>query len=353
MENLTNTDTTTADTGTVIDTASAPSDDAALGAVFDQFERDNGSARDEAGKFTNANGAEASDGSSQEGEETGEVQANTEVSSPSADPVPLPANWRGRGMESVWGKIPADVQAQIAQHDAELHTRMSEQGRQIAEFRPYSEVFERNKDLLSGKTMPDGTAPTMLQGVDFLFSAQRRLDQNPIAGLIEIADRYGVRQHLAAALSGQIEIPADRQSPALTASDIAQIVREMQQEETVARSANEEVSRLAKDKPLYSEIAEDDMVHAIHKARSKLGDAASHEAVFDLAYDMAVNADPDLRKKAAAATKAAAAEEDPKRTADARRATSVNVTSTTTGKSRQLTEDELLGQAYDEAQNKG
>lgn len=350
MENLTNTDTTTADTGTVIDTASAPSDDAALGAVFDQFERDNGSARDEAGKFTNANGAEASDGSSQEGEETGEVQANTEVSSPSADPVPLPANWNG--MDADWAKIPADVQAKIAARDNALHTRMSEQGRQIAEFRPYTEVFERNKDLLSGKTMPDGTAPTMLQGVDFLFSAQRRLDQNPIAGLIEIADRYGVRQHLAAALSGQIEIPADQQSPALTASDIAKIVRELQQEDTTARTANEEVSRLAKDKPLYAEIAEDDMVHAIHKARAKLGDAASHEAVFDLAYDMAVNADPDLRKKAAAATKAAAAE-DPKRTADARRATSVNVTSTTTGKSRQLTEDELLGQAYDEAQNKG
>ena len=269
------------------------------------------------------------------------------MSSPLAGAVPLPANWRG--MEGEWGKIPAEVQARIAQRDAELHTRMSEQGRQIGAFRPYNEIFERNADLLAGRTMPDGSAPSMAEAVDFLFSAQRRLDENPIASLIDIADRYGVRQHLAAALSGQIDIPADPQPPAMTPADIAWVIRDIQQEDAMARSANEEVSRLAKDKPLYSELAEDDMVHAIHKARARLGDTASHEAVFDLAYDMAVNADPDLRVKAAAARKAAAA--DPRRMADARRAASVNVTSTSTGQSRQFSEDELLGQAYDEAQN--
>lgn len=332
------------------DTTSAGSvnDDAALGAVWDQIE----SSKADAGADLTSAGRR--DGSSParnpplaknpplEGEGTGGA---AEVSSPSA--VPLPANWRG--MEGEWGRIPAEVQARIAQRDAELHTRMSEQGRQIGAFRHYNEIFERNADLLAGRTMPDGSAPSMAEAVDFLFSAQRRLDENPIAGLIDIADRYGVRQHLAAALSGQIDIPADPQPPAMTPADIAWVIREIQQEDAMARSANEEVSRLAKDKPLYSELAEDDMVHAIHKARARLGDTASHEAVFDLAYDMAVNADPDLRVKAAAAARAAAA--DPRRMADARRAAAVNVTSTSTGQSRQFSEDELLGQAYDEAQN--
>lgn len=67
------------DTGAANEAAALVSDDAALGAVFDQVNRDNGSARGDDGKFTNANGAEASDGSSQEGEETGEVQVNTEA----------------------------------------------------------------------------------------------------------------------------------------------------------------------------------------------------------------------------------------------------------------------------------
>nr|DAK00523.1 MAG TPA: hypothetical protein [Caudoviricetes sp.] len=312
-------------------------DDAALGAVWDRIE----SEKDPADGGLSGQ----RDGSSPEGEGTGGAKA--EVPSPSVGAVPLPANWRG--MESEWGKIPAEVQARIAQRDAELHTRMSEQGRQIGALRQYNEIFERNADLLAGRTMPDGSAPSMSDAVDFLFSAQRRLDENPIASLIDIADRYGVRQHLAAALSGQIDIPADPQPPAMTPADIAWVMREIQQEDAMARSANEEVSRLAKDKPLYSELAEDDMVHAIHKARARLGDTASHEAVFDLAYDMAVHADPDLRMKAAAARKAAAA--DPRRMADARRAASVNVTSTSTGQSRQFTEDELLGQAYDEAQN--
>ncbi|MFD9897474.1 hypothetical protein [Mesorhizobium sp. NPDC059025] len=253
-------------------------------------------------------------------------------------------------MDADWVKIPADVQAKIAARETELHTRMSEQGRQIGGFKAYTEIFERNADLLAGKTKPDGSAPTMADAVDFLFQAQRRLDENPIAALIDIADRYGARDHLAAALAGQIAIPADRQRQTLTEADVTRIVRESSEHDATQRAANEEISRLAKDKPLYAEIAEDDMVHAIFKARNRLGDAASNEAVFDLAYDMAVNADPDLRTKAAAAKKAAA--EDPKKTADAKRAASVNVTSTATGQNRQFTEDELLGQAYDEAQNR-
>ena len=324
--------------------ADTASDDAALGAVWDQIESDR---QDDADGGLADRPDDSPKNSPLEGEGTGGARTKAEVSSPLAGAVPLPANWRG--MEGEWGKIPAEVQARIAQRDAELHTRMSEQGRQIGAFRPYNEIFERNADLLAGRTMPDGSAPSMAEAVDFLFSAQRRLDENPTASLIDIADRYGVRQHLAAALSGQIDIPADPQPPAMTPADIAWVIREIQQEDAMARSANEEVSRLAKDKPLYSELAEDDMVHAIHKARARLGDTASHEAVFDLAYDMAVNADPDLRVKAAAARKAAAA--DPRRMADARRAASVNVTSTSTGQSRQFSEDELLGQAYDEAQN--
>ena len=334
-------DLAVSDAGTA-STGSA-NDDAALGAVWDQIESDRRDTADDDGRRE----ANSPKDSPLEGEGTGGARAKAEVSSPSAGAVPLPANWRG--MEGEWGRIPADVQARIAQRDAELHTRMSEQGRQIGAFRQYNEIFERNADLLAGRTLPDGSAPSMAEAVDFLFSAQRRLDENPIASLIDIADRYGVRQHLAAALSGQIDIPADPQPPAMTPADIAWVIREIQQEDAMARSANEEVSRLAKDKPLYSELAEDDMVHAIHKARARLGDTASHEAVFDLAYDMAVNADPDLRVKAAAAARAAAA--DPRRTADARRAAAVNVTSTSTGQSRQFSEDELLGQAYDEAQN--
>jgi hypothetical protein len=148
-----------------------------------------------------------------------------------------------------------------------------------------------------------------------------------------------------------MRIPADPQPAGMSPADVEKIIKGALTEDATVRAAAEELSRLSKDKPLYSEIAEDDMVHSIHKARTRLGDAASKEAVFDLAYDIAVNADPDLRAKAAAAKKAAAT--DPKRTADARRANAVNVTSNATGQTRQLTEDEQLARAYDLATTKG
>jgi hypothetical protein len=63
---------------------------------------------------------------------------------------------------------------------------------------------------------------------------------------------------------------------------------------------------------------------------------------------MAINADPDLRTKAAA-LKAAAAN-DPGRVAAAKRANETNIRSTSTDKGRKLSEEEELGLAWDKAQ---
>ncbi|MEI5680496.1 MULTISPECIES: hypothetical protein [unclassified Mesorhizobium] len=358
VENLNSSTALSTGNAAVIETADlGGNEDAALEAVWNQIERDNGSARDEGGKFSNGNGegdeaAKAAEtdpnAPPQEGEGTGEEGNEAGSSTLTATGVPLPANWNG--MDGDWAKIPPDVQAKIAARDTEIHARMSEQGRKISEFQPYTEVFDRNKDLLSGKKMENGSEPSMVQAVDFLMNAQRRLDQNPIAGLMEIAERYGVLPHLKAVFSGQMQIPSDPQPAGISPADVERIVKGALTEDATVKAANDELSRLTADKPLFSEIPEDDMVHFIHRARTKLGDAASKEAVFNQAYDMAVNADPDLRAKAAATKKAAAA--DPKRTADAKRANSVNVTSTSTGKARELTEDELLSSVYDEIQNK-
>lgn len=327
------------------------SDDTALGAVWDQLERDNGAARGTDGKFTNTNG-EGGEAlpidPPQEGEGTGEEGDEAGSSTLTASGAPLPANWNG--MDEDWAKIPADVQAKIATREGELHSRMSEQGRQIGTYKPVYDVVDQNRDLFNGKKRDDGGEITPAFAVQFLMEAQRQIDANPVASLIQIADRYGMRQHLAAALNGQVPIPQTPQQPAMSPAEIQRIVQEALTKNATVHSANEELSRFAAGKPLYAEISEDDMVHSIHKARNRLGDTASKQAVFDLAYDIAVNADPDLRAKAAATKKAAAS--DPKRVADAKRANGVNVTSTSTGKARELTEDELLGQAFDDIQNK-
>ncbi|MCA0000954.1 MULTISPECIES: hypothetical protein [unclassified Mesorhizobium] len=331
--------------------AVAISEDEALGALYDEAEQedDAGPTRDQGGKFTAADGKTAADNASLEGEGKGEAGDDAAGSTLAASVVPLPANWNG--MDADWAKIPPDVQAKIAARDTDIHKRMSDQGRQLTAFQPIAESIERNKDLLAGKTTPDGRPFTAPAAIDALLNAQRRLETNPVAGLLEIAQRFGVIEQIAQVLAGQAKVPADRQTAALGAADVERIVREKMNESATASAMEAELSRLSKDKPLYSEIPEEDMVHSISKARAKLGDSASPEALFDLAYDIAVNADPDLRTKAASLKTAAA--HDPKRTADAKRANSVNVTSKSTGKSRELTEDEKLSALYDEIQSKG
>lgn len=348
VEQLNNAATDTA--AGVIANDAAISEDAELEALFDQVQRDNGAARDDGGKFASADGGEDEE-VSLEGEDKGEAgdedAAGSTLAAPAA--VPLPANWNG--MDADWAKIPPDVQAKIAARDTDIHKRMTDQGRQITAFQPIAAVVARNKDLLAGKTLPDGKPFTAPLAVEALLNAQRRLEANPVAGIIDIAERFGITKQLFAVLTGQAPIPADRQPASPSAADVERIVKDALSETAQVAAVNEELNRLSKDKPLYSEIAEDDMVHSIHKARARLGEAASKEAIFDLAYDIAIHADPDLRAKAANLKKAAA--KDPKRTDDARRANAVNVTSNSSGKTRQLTEDEQLARAYDAAQSKG
>lgn len=331
-------------------------DDAALAAAFDQASTDDqpaGQKRGDDGKFTtNGEGDEPDPNDPpQEGEGTGEEGDDAGSSTLTAASTPLPANWNG--MDEDWAKIPPDVQAKIAVREQELHNRMSDQGRQISTYKPLWDVVDQNKDLMEGRQMPDGREITPAHGVAFLLAAQRAFDENPIAALLDMADRAGVRQHLAAVVTGQAQVPRTQpqpQQPGVVPADVERIVKEALNEDAAAKAANEELSRLSKDKPLYAAIPEEDMVHSIHKARKRLGDAASKEAVFNMAYDIAVNADPDLRAKAAAGKKAAA--DNAKRVDEAKRANGVNVTSTQSGKGRSLTEDELLERAYDEIQSK-
>ena len=73
-------------------------------------------------------------------------------------------------------------------------------------------------------------------------------------------------------------------------------------------------------------------------------------AVLQKAYDMAINANPDVRAKVRAAeAKATAATPDPKKAAAVRNAVSINVKSSNSGKERPMTEEEAMASAYDRA----
>lgn len=350
------------DTGNNADTSS----DEALGAVFDRYERDNGAARGEDGRFQSDNPSQAETGADAplEGGE-GEGAAG-DISTPPVD-VPLPTNWKGK--EELWGKIPADIRAEVAEHAAGLHKTLSEQGRVLAAMRPYNEVASKYQDYWNGTK--GNWKPN--EAFDALMEVQASMDERPAETLLAIAEKYGVTADIAARLGakageagegaegsaaqqdhidkllnriGELErvIKDSRVDPSKIDE---QINARLKEEKTVSETTSL-INRLLPDMPLYAQV-EGDLVPFITMAQAKLGDTATPEAVLKRAYDMAVNADPDLRAKATA-LKTSAVAPDPKRVADAKRANSANLRSTATGTTRDASEEELLGAVFDKHQ---
>lgn len=355
--------------GVIATNVDAPTD-ADLGAVWDRMERDNGSERGEGGRFvsragtdTGTNGNAAGDEAGGdtngplEGGEGGDANEG-EISTPPAA-VPLPSNWRG--LEEVWGKLPPEVLEPIAAHQAKLHQTLSQQGQQLSAYKPLGDVLMEYKEYFNGEKM----AVKPHDAVNFLLSMQRGMDTKPIETMLEIADRYDLRGALAQALGtaqqpagegqqtdntqalmariGQLEqIIRDSSDP----SKIDQRISQKLDEDRAIKEVNDVISRTATKEamPLYADV-EAELPEYIRMAKAKLGDTASQEAVLKRAYDMAVNADPDLRKKAAALQNAVVP--DPKQVAAAKNANASNIRSTSTGKPREATEDELLSAVYD------
>lgn len=353
------------DAGAVVNDqiVSQQSDDAALEAIWNKNERDNGAER-EGGRFVSPNSEKRAEAQAVQAKpnplEGGKGEGQGDGSStPDVAAVPLPANWRGK--EDVWEKIPADLKSAVAGIEGELQRTLSDQGRQLAAFKPVGEVIDKYGRYFapdSGYKMPDGKVVTPAQGIEFLFAIQDDLERKTVPTIMDIIDRYGVRDQVAAAFGQAPQGDnALRQEIAGLKQQITQLLNpatidgridQRFQAEAAAKAAADEVGRLSKDKPLYSEIPESTMVAMINLAWESLGDTASKDAVFNRAYDMAVNADPDLRAKAAAAK--AAAPNDAAKVEAAKRAVSANLTSTSSGKGRALTEDEELAAAWDRSQ---
>lgn len=308
-----------------------------LEAIFDRNETNNGSDRGDDGKFKSTNPeptpetAEAGTESVLEGAEAGEAtEAEGSTLTPS---VPLPANWNGK--DEVWKKIPDDIKADVAAIQLDLQSKLSSQGRQIAESKPLTDAVSEYKHLFEGRIDP-------VEGIKTLARAQERLD-NPntrLQTILGIIDDFGARDHIFQLLSGQAQLPAQPQQN-ISARDIQAVVAKELATDRASREANEELGRLSKDKPLYSEIPEQTMVQFIYAAKSVLGENASKDMVFNTAYDMATDSIPALKAKKMAAAKPAVV---PKQVSPeaAKRANSVNVPSTATGKVREPSEDEQL-----------
>lgn len=341
------------------------SEDDALGAIFDKLtaegvEVDDGpkeQLRGPDGKFVSPN-AERDEAA--KGEGAGENAVSSTVTAAAPAPAHLP-----QAIKADWDKIPQTARNAIVAHQTEVDRKLGEMGGELGRMKPLREglqsVIEKWPEYFQNAT-PEQVA----KGAADLAVIQSRLERgdlnSKIQTYIEIGKTYGLLGPVSQILAGQ-QLPDNANEANTLRNEIAQLKQQLAQigdpnaiEEKInqAFSAKEKetqdaafVNSLAAGKQFFAEV-QDDLPFYITKAKSQLGEAATAQAVFDRAYDMAINADPILRAKAAAPGKTAA-NVDPKRKEAAEKATAINVTSSSHGKDRALSEDDALARAYDRA----
>lgn len=321
--------------------------DAELSAVFDRVETNNGSERGEDGKFTSPNpepeqpeaqGEQETPESVLEGAEAGEADGGdgSTLSTPS---VPLPANWNGK--EELWAKVPAELQPEIAALQGELQHRLTQQGRQIADSKPLMDAIGEYRHLFEGRIDP-------VEGIKNLARAQEQLE-NPNTryhALMGIIDSLGARDAVYQLLTGQAQLPASQ--PQQPKVNIDQVVESKLSERMSAREAESAISMFAQSNPMWNELPEEQQTHYTRAAKFMMPNAP-HGDVLKKALNLAIEDTPALKARMMAAAKPAIVPK-PVSSEAAKRANSVNVPSTATGKVREPSEDELLAAIYERNQ---
>ncbi len=261
-----------------------------------------------------------------------------------AQPVTLPANMTPDMADIFEGMPPERAQKLTAWAD-KLHRQMSDQGRQLGALKPFNDVASSYPEYFERPGMP---APP--DAFNRMMAVQKLLDTDPIAGLRQIADAYGITEQsfggglateaaqLRATIGELRQQISSMASPDAIRGQIESISRE--------RSAADEVSRFAQSKPLYADV-EAVLPDFVGLAKRQLGDGATPGALLERAYDMAVNALPETRAKQNAAAQAAPAANA--KAEAAKKAASINIKGAPTGARQYASDEEAMSAAFDRA----
>lgn len=331
--------------------------DAEYGAVWDKHNVQNGAARGENGKFTSPASAEGQ----QDGEASPEGEKGAEgAESPSpVNGAAAPAHILGP-IKARWESFTQEEREAILAHQSEQDRKFGQLGDQLRTIKP---IADRLTEATS--KFPDfaGMTPDQLaQGAIELAAVQVNLGKNPVGTIMEIAKHYKVLPQLAQAFAGQQGERQGDQGQLITGlqqkiSNLEAQLRKASDPDTIRETVSKTFLERETETLVQNFAASDGkeywadveaMIPGNIKFVMENGLAQEPKAILKAAYDMAINAHPEVRVKVRAAeAKATETKPDPKRTEAAKKAASINVPSTQTGKEREMSEDELLATAYD------
>lgn len=249
-------------------------------------------------------------------------QPNVEGAEPEVLPaINAPDAWSAEIREK-WASLPRDVQEYVAKREKDAHSRISQMGQELSQYKPLAELRTKTLDVFDRHGM------TPEQGFERLVYAQQVLDQNPLQGLAAIAQSYGI--DLAKAFGGQqAQQPNDPRFAALQ-SELEQaraILTNQQRDQTAAQMRAERDAEAWAAKTVEEWVVGKEHFDLVREDMQKLLSAGVAENL-DEAYETAILRNPELREKVEAAKRAEAdkkAQEERERAAkEAKRAAKVN-----------------------------
>jgi len=304
------------------------------------------------GRFASRGEAAATDGANVVAahDQTNSAGEPQEASSePAAPAIDAPHSWPAE-MKAKWAAVPPDIQAHIAKRETEAHQAITRSGRQVKELEqqvqahaPLDQVVRTHHDTFARR----GFSPA--QGVGLLLEAQRALDANPAAALVQIGLGYGIDlrpalqqagvQHAAAQTDPRVvelENLVRQLTGRLDSTESKLNAREQADKEATEAQMQSDLDRFSQGKPYSDELRP--LMDTLLSSRHAKDPAE--------AYDMAANAHPHVRERIQADQRAKDAEEkrraDEAKAAEARKAAATNLRSSAPGLQTPKTMDDTL-----------
>lgn len=256
--------------------------------------------------------------------------------------------------EALAGVAPEVRDAVLADRD-KLRNDLSSLGR---EAKTFSGIKEGLVGLVQQNPEYGNMAPEqVLQHLTKLDADIQQLRANPIETMVQFARENGLQDKLGEALGQPVAQEAQHiaqlqqhirglEAKLSQVADPEYLRQQVSQFTSEGQIANQ-VNEFAQGKEHWDKV-EAFMPDAIRVVQSMPGDSQDPTSILERAYNMVLQqAYPDAVKAEAQPAPPVAA--DPDKVARARQAKSLNVSGTSTGKTRELSEDELLSQAYDRA----
>jgi len=181
-------------------------------------------------------------------------------------------------VKKAWATFSPEVQAGIARRENEAHEKITTDGQRIKALSSFEEALAPFQARLQQVQAPPH------EYVRRLAAADQMLAPDPLRGIQEVARLYGI--DLRQAVTGQPD-PSSALHSKIHELETRLSEREKADESARLSAANQQIEQFAKDRPYFQEAV--DMMDKLIRSGAAKG--------LEDAYDMAINADPEIRAK--------------------------------------------------------